>query len=195
MSTLVAVSGALVALTLVAGFASFGRGAGRLRVDETWVPQGPGMSGLQVSMRRAWVVRGRFEFQQRDYLRAVIPSGSSAAGATLPETRWFLEPLEPEAAQTLSDRWHLTAWNNWRFGDLGCYSNGAGLRVISAPSWIVTLLLGTPLWIWLTQVVRRRRRATRGECVKCGYDRRDRARGESCPECGFTPRVPTRSVP
>ena len=51
-----------------------------------------------------------------------------------------------------------------------------GLCLISAPYPIVVLFRGP---------IRRRRRRSRGECVRCGYDLRGNESG-ACPECGTT---------
>ena len=65
-------------------------------------------------------------------------------------------------------------------------------RTVMAPHWAVAVPLSVlPLWRMLRAPARRRRRlrARRGLCPKCGYDLR--ATPDRCPECGTEPETRT----
>ncbi len=72
-------------------------------------------------------------------------------------------------------------WFNWYDG------GGTSARLLIVPFWpllVVAVATAAPAWR-LDLVDRRRRgRAERGQCSKCGYDRRGIGAGSLCPECG-----------
>ena len=51
-----------------------------------------------------------------------------------------------------------------------------------APVWFLILLVAGPAALWFFRRERRLRRASVGQCERCGYDLR--ATPERCPECG-----------
>jgi hypothetical protein len=53
---------------------------------------------------------------------------------------------------------------------------------VYAPHWLAALLFALLPAIWVTGLVRRRRRVRGQRCAACGYDLR--ATPERCPECG-----------
>ena len=55
--------------------------------------------------------------------------------------------------------------------------------IIQGTFWLPTLLLALPLAISASPWARRRRRATQGLCIRCGYDLSGMEH-DSCPECG-----------
>jgi hypothetical protein len=61
-----------------------------------------------------------------------------------------------------------------------------GFLVVVVPSWAIVLTTAIAPALWVRRWRRRRiqrRRAARGQCVRCGYDLR--ATPGACPECGY----------
>jgi hypothetical protein len=61
-----------------------------------------------------------------------------------------------------------------------------GYLVIAVPCWALVLVTAVAPLAWVRGWRRRRRerrRASRGQCVRCGYDLR--ASAGQCPECGY----------
>lgn len=181
----IVLSGSLVA---AAGL-SFWREAGLVNTEETWVtPAGSGMMELHARVRTWLVGRGSFEATETEFLSAVIPAGSPAAGAPQHTSRLLWQPSAPRRVRAWDDRWHMTRWNEWRLGDLGYYETTGGAstsRVLAVPLWLVIAFVGVPCWFWTLRNLRAWRRRKRGVCVACGYDRRGIAAISTvCPECG-----------
>jgi hypothetical protein len=61
-------------------------------------------------------------------------------------------------------------------------SSRSTMRIASFPHWTPIILFLILPAIRLNQILRRRRRIRRGQCVECGYDLR--ASSDRCPECG-----------
>ena len=53
------------------------------------------------------------------------------------------------------------------------------------PLWTVAVPISVGLAVAVGRDLRRRRQATTGRCVRCGYDLR--ASPDRCPECGTAP--------
>jgi hypothetical protein len=69
------------------------------------------------------------------------------------------------------------------FAGIGWYVDGyPSWASLSAPHWVVALVLAVPSALWSVGLLSRIRRRTRGLCASCGYDLR--ASPERCPECG-----------
>lgn len=82
-------------------------------------------------------------------------------------------------------------WHGFAYGS-GKKSDAFGLTaahfwVLTIPLWFVTAISATPLLIWSSSRVTRRRRRKAGLCPSCGYDLR--ATPNRCPECGGAPNV------
>jgi hypothetical protein len=182
---------ALMAIIAAVWVMSYWKTAGWFKYDEAWVLPGSGMQELHVTERRWLVHTGDFAFSRHDFLRAVIPAGSSAAGEPRHELNWVWQPILVRVmsvqGESWKDRWYVSKWNNWRFGDFGWYATGpagATSRVFSLPLWMLMALVGTPCWLALGRAARTLRRRRRGQCVRCGYNRRGLATDSPCPECG-----------
>jgi hypothetical protein len=88
--------------------------------------------------------------------------------------------------------WQKLGFNAWARRRDARYLGIGPMRVDSwtgrAPYWAIVLLSGAAAAPWLRTAgrrlidLRRRRRAGRGLCGRCGYD--VRASPERCPECG-----------
>jgi hypothetical protein len=88
--------------------------------------------------------------------------------------------------------WQKLGFNAWSGRSNASYLGIGPMRVDSwtgrAPYWAIVLASGAVASLWLRTAgrrllnVRRRRRAGRGLCGRCGYD--VRASPERCPECG-----------
>jgi hypothetical protein len=105
-------------------------------------------------------------------------------------------PTTPKARRLLlpHDSWHDFHFSTERQG--GQYGPVAETSIITraaAPFWAVALLLTVLPAIWFLQFTQRSRRARRGDCPNCGYDRRAHTRGDRCPECGTAVAVPRPS--
>ena len=88
-------------------------------------------------------------------------------------TRRELEPPDGQGVRAAG----LAAWHHG--------SPEATTTIVVVPHWVLALAaLPLPLYASLT-AFRRRRRATRGLCARCGYDLR--ATPDRCPECGAVP--------
>jgi len=184
---LIVLSIVLMAVIAAVWIMSHWRWAGWSRYDEAWVLPGSGMQELHTTQRLWWVVQGRFEASRTESLSAVIPAGSSAAGEARHESSWMWQPAGPMRVRLWTERWQVTRWNNWRFGDFGWYDTtggGSASRVFSIPLWMVMAVVGTPCWLALGRAARTRRRRRRGQCVRCAYNRRGLPLDSACPECG-----------
>ena len=104
-----------------------------------------------------------------------------------PTGRWLVQtrsaPLKSVPARQMRHRWLGFAFDSGHFRDPLTTSSSV-IAVI--PYWFIALCAAIPpaVYVRLRSAARRRLRASRGECLRCGYDLR--ASPERCPECGCT---------
>jgi len=109
-------------------------------------------------------------------------------------------PEEPWARR--ADRiWQLSERPEYWHGVMGFgmaraegWYNYGPLTLVTVPIWFVALLLAIPPGVWFRRWRLQSRRAQRGLCMSCGYDRRATPPEGRCPECGSVPQATPRAA-
>lgn len=118
-------------------------------------------------------------------LRVLPPAGPFPM--TPWKLRWQAQPRKPGPARVFLSRLQFesqtTTYATYLGREIGRVQQVNSGTVAVVPHGVVALVLATPpsLW-WGIPVLRRRWRARRGLCVRCGYDLRGSK--DKCPECG-----------
>ena len=110
------------------------------------------------------------------------------------------DPREPWARR--AERvWQLSDRPEYWRGILGfgiaraqAWYNYGPLTIVTVPIWFIAMSLAIPPGIWVRRWRVQSRRAQRGLCLSCGYDRRATPQGGRCPECGAVPQATPRAA-
>ena len=68
------------------------------------------------------------------------------------------------------------------------------VTLVTVPMWFAALLLAIAPGVWIRRRQLQSRRARRGLCLSCGYDRRATPLDGRCPECGVAPQATPRAA-
>jgi hypothetical protein len=153
---------------------------GRKRRVAAWTLLLLGLLVAAVWVASGWwsIQWGRLEWRIRlreGVLENVHQVGTESSG-------WRVRPVQPGIDWILHDQ-EDARWN-WQL--VSRRSDGTHYSNTSVIVWPIPLLLWTPAALLLGSGSLARRRATTGQCVKCGYSLVGLALGSPCPECGTT---------